>query len=279
MTVVESIIIAIVEGLTEFLPISSTGHMMLTQGVLGVHSTAFTKAFTVMIQFGAILSVLCYYWRRFIPFAIRGVSEPTPREDGLSGLNLYVLMFIGFLPAAVLGFLLDDYIESLLGNLWVVVATLFVGGIAMIYLDKRLVNDKPQRVTPQRALAIGFFQCIAMIPGVSRSMATIFGGMQQGLTRAQAAEFSFFLAIPTMFGATLYKGYKLYPDYGIEIFQDNWQVLLAGNVVAFLVALAAIKYFIGFVSKYGFRAFGYYRIVLAVLFAILMLAGVPLQLD
>lgn len=279
MTVVESIIIAIVEGLTEFLPVSSTGHMMLTQGILGVQSTAFTKAFTVMIQFGAILSVLCYYWRRFLPFGHHGAPESAPREDGLSGLNLYVLMFIGFLPAAVLGFLLDDYIESLLGNLWVVVATLFVGGVAMIYLDKRLANDKPQRVTPMRAVVIGFFQCIAMIPGVSRSMATIFGGMQQGLTRAQAAEFSFFLAIPTMFGATLYKGYKLYSDYGVEIFQDNWRVLLAGNVVAFLVALAAIKYFIGFVSKYGFRAFGYYRIVLAVLFAILMLAGVPLQLD
>lgn len=279
MTVLESIIIAIVEGLTEFLPVSSTGHMMLTQGVLGIHSTAFTKAFTVMIQFGAILSVLLYYWRRFLPCSIQGVAEVETREDGLSGLNLYVLMLVGFLPAAVLGFLLDDYIESLLGNLWVVVATLFIGGLAMIYLDKRLSNAEPQRVTLRRAITIGLFQCIAMIPGVSRSMATIFGGMQQGLTRAQSAEFSFFLAIPTMFGATLYKAYKLYSEYGLEIFRENWQVLLAGNVVAFLVALAAIKYFIGFVSKYGFRAFGYYRIVLAVLFAILMLAGVPLQLD
>lgn len=279
MTILESVIIAIVEGLTEFLPVSSTGHMMLTQGVLGMHSTAFTKAFTVMIQFGAILSVVLYYWKRFLPYSIKGLAEVTPRTDGLSGVNLYILMIIGFLPAAILGFLLDDYIDQLLGNLWVVVVTLFVGGIAMIYLDKHLSNAEPKQVTPKRAFTIGLFQCIAMIPGVSRSMATIFGGMQQGLTRAQAAEFSFFLAIPTMFGATLYKAYKLYKEFGIAIFQDNWQVLLVGNVVAFLVALAAIKYFIGFVSKYGFRAFGYYRIVLALVFSVLMLMGVDLQID
>ncbi len=279
MTILESVIIAIIEGLTEFLPVSSTGHMMLTQGVLGMHSTAFTKAFTVMIQFGAILSVVLYYWKRFLPYSIKGLAEVTPRTDGLSGVNLYILMIIGFLPAAILGFLLDDYIDQLLGNLWVVVVTLFVGGIAMIYLDKHLSNAEPKQVTPKRAFTIGLFQCIAMIPGVSRSMATIFGGMQQGLTRAQAAEFSFFLAIPTMFGATLYKAYKLYKEFGIAIFQDNWQVLLVGNVVAFLVALAAIKYFIGFVSKYGFRAFGYYRIILALVFAVLMLMGVDLQID
>lgn len=279
MTILESVIIAIIEGLTEFLPVSSTGHMMLTQGVLGMHSTAFTKAFTVMIQFGAILSVVLYYWKRFLPYSIKGLAEVTPRTDGLSGVNLYMLMIIGFLPAAILGFLLDDYIDQLLGNLWVVVVTLFVGGIAMIYLDKHLSNAEPKQVTPKRAFTIGLFQCIAMIPGVSRSMATIFGGMQQGLTRAQAAEFSFFLAIPTMFGATLYKAYKLYKEFGIAIFQDNWQVLLVGNVVAFLVALAAIKYFIGFVSKYGFRAFGYYRIILALVFAVLMLMGVDLQID
>lgn len=279
MTILESVIIAIIEGLTEFLPVSSTGHMMLTQGVLGMHSTAFTKAFTVMIQFGAILSVVLYYWKRFLPYSIKGLAEVTPRTDGLSGVNLYILMIIGFLPAAILGFLLDDYIDQLLGNLWVVVVTLFVGGIAMIYLDKHLSNAEPKQVTPKRAFTIGLFQCIAMIPGVSRSMATIFGGMQQGLTRAQAAEFSFFLAIPTMFGATLYKAYKLYKEFGIAIFQDNWQVLLVGNVVAFLVALAAIKYFIGFVSKYGFRAFGYYRIILALVFAVLMLMGIDLQID
>lgn len=278
MTILESIIIAVVEGLTEFLPISSTGHMILTQDILGMQSTAFTKAFTVIIQFGAILSVLLYYWRRFLPYSPKGTSADNPRTDGLAGFKLYILMLVGFLPAAVLGFLFDDYIDQLLGNLWVIVATLFIGGIAMIYLDKRLAQQTDRPVTLKRAFTIGLFQCIAMIPGVSRSMATIFGGMQQGLTRAQAAEFSFFLAIPTMFGATLYKTYKLYKDFGISIFQDNWEVLLIGNIVAFLVALAAIKYFIGFVSKYGFRAFGVYRIILALIFAIILLSKANWQL-
>lgn len=278
MSILETIIIAIVEGLTEFLPISSTGHMMLTQAVLGVESTAFVRAFTVMIQFGAILSVLVYYWRRFLPMPIAGI-KPDERTDGLSGFNLYLLMLIGCLPAAVLGLLLDDYIDALLGNIWLVVVTLFVGGVAMIVLDKRLEPKGEGRVTPVKALMIGFFQCIAMIPGVSRSMATIFGGMQQGLTRRGAAEFSFFLAIPTMLGATLLKGYKLYKEFGWAIYQEHWQELLVGNVVAFVVALLAIKYFIGFVSKYGFRAFGYYRIVLAMVFALLLLSGVPLQID
>lgn len=278
MTVLESIIIAIVEGLTEFLPVSSTGHMLLAQGLMGIKSTPFTKAFTVIIQFGAILSVVLYYWRRFLPFSIKGVGEVVEREDGLSGIALYIRMLLAFIPAAVLGFLFEKHIDKLLGNLWVVVATLFVGGIVMIILDKKLSNDKPAILSPKKAIAIGFFQCLAMIPGVSRSMATIFGGMSQGLTRAQAAEFSFFLAIPTMFGATAYKMLDLYLDFGSTIFSDNWQVLLIGSLVAFAVALAAIKYFIGFVSKYGFVAFGYYRIVLAIVFAALMLLGVPISI-
>lgn len=276
MTVLESIIIAIVEGLTEFLPVSSTGHMLLAQGLMGIKSTPFTKAFTVIIQFGAILSVVLYYWRRFLPFSIKGIAEVAPREDGLSGIALYIRMLLAFIPAAVLGFLFEKHIDKLLGNLWVVVATLFVGGIVMIILDKKLSNDKPAILSPKKAIAIGFFQCLAMIPGVSRSMATIFGGMSQGLTRAQAAEFSFFLAIPTMFGATAYKMLDLYLDFGSTIFSDNWQVLLIGSLVAFAVALAAIKYFIGFVSKYGFVAFGYYRIVLAIVFAALL--GVPISI-
>lgn len=278
MTVLESIIIAIVEGLTEFLPVSSTGHMLLAQGLMGIKSTPFTKAFTVIIQFGAILSVVLYYWRRFLPFSIKGVGEVVEREDGLSGIALYIRMLLAFIPAAVLGFLFEKHIDKLLGNLWVVVATLFVGGIVMIILDKKLSNDKPAILSPKKAIAIGFFQCLAMIPGVSRSMATIFGGMSQGLTRAQAAEFSFFLAIPTMFGATAYKMLDLYLDFGSTIFSDNWQVLLIGSLVAFAVALAAIKYFIGFVSKYGFVAFGYYRIVLAIVFAALMLLDVPISI-
>lgn len=279
MTIFQSIIIAIVEGLTEFLPVSSTGHMMLTQGVLGLESSTYVKAFTVMIQFGAILSVLIYYWKRFIPVTIPGIVEVKDRPDGLAGMNLYILMFIACLPAAILGILLEDYIDQWLGNLWVVVTTLFIGGILMIILDKGFKQDKPVRVSPIKALVVGFFQCIAMVPGVSRSMATIFGGMQQGLTRAQAAEFSFFIAIPTMFGATLLKGYKLYKTFGWDIYLEHWQSLLVGNVVAFVVALFAIKYFIAFVSRYGFKVFGYYRIILAVVFAIMMLSGLPIKLS
>ncbi len=283
MSILESIILAIVEGLTEFLPVSSTGHMILTEGVMQMNSTAYLKAFTVMIQFGAILAVPCLYFWRFIPNELRPKSKRVePKEgtllDGLQGWRLYALMIIGCLPAAVLGLLFNDVIDELLGNLWVVIAMLFVGGVVMILMDKYFTNDKPKLVKNQNAFVIGFYQCIAMIPGVSRSMATIFGGMQQGLTRKQAAEFSFFLALPTMFGATLLKGYKLYKEFGWTIFQENWDTLLVGNVVAFIVALLAIKGFIGYVSRYGFKVFGYYRIVISLVFAVLMLSNLPITL-
>lgn len=277
MTILESIILAIVEGLTEFLPVSSTGHMMLTEGLMGMQSTAYLKAFTVMIQFGTILSVLVYYWRRFIPWGHS--AEVVAERGGLSGWSLYLLMLVGCLPAAVLGLLLNEVVDTLLGNLWVVVVMLFVGGCLMIYVDKLFEHNTATRVTPKRALIIGLYQCIAMIPGTSRSMATICGGMQQGLTRTQAAEFSFFLAIPTMFGATLLQAYKLYKDSGWAVYEEHWQTLLIGNVVGFVVALLAIKYFIGFVGRYGFKAFGYYRIALAIVFALLMLLGVPIGLE
>lgn len=277
MTLLESVILAIVEGLTEFLPVSSTGHMILAEGALGMESTAYLKAFTVMIQFGAILSVLVYYFRRFLPFPLFGI-QPDPTTS-LGGWRLYGLMLLGCLPAAVLGGLLNDYIDALLGSTWVVVAMLFFGGVAMIYLDSYFGEGKGKRLAPKNALVIGFFQCLAMVPGVSRSMATIFGGMQQGLSRREAAEFSFFLAIPTMLGATLLKGYKLYKELGVEVFQDNWQTLLVGNVVAFLVALLAIRYFIGFVTKFGFKAFGYYRILLSVGIAVALLLGANLSLS
>ncbi len=283
MSILESIILAIVEGLTEFLPVSSTGHMILTEGVMQMQSTEYLKAFTVMIQFGAILAVPCLYFWRFIPNDLRPKSKRDEQTanvklDGLQGWRLYLLMIIGCLPAAVLGLLFNDQIDELLGNLWVVVAMLFLGGIVMVLMDRYFTNDKPKQVKETNAFIIGFYQCIAMIPGVSRSMATIFGGMQQGLTRKQAAEFSFFLALPTMFGATLLKGYKLYKEFGLTIFEENWDTLLVGNVVAFIVALIAIKGFIGYVSKYGFKVFGYYRIVLALVFAGLMLGNVPIAL-
>ena len=277
MTILESIILAIVEGLTEFLPVSSTGHMILTEGILGMESTAYLKAFTVMIQFGAILSVVVYYFRRFLPFPILGL-KPDPTTS-LGGWCLYGLMIVGCIPAAILGALFNETIDTLLGSTWVVLAMLFLGGILMIYFDRIFTNKTERPVQVKNAFIIGLFQCLAMIPGVSRSMATIFGGMQQGLTRRQAAEFSFFLAVPTMFGATLLKGYKLYKELGVAVFQENWQTLLIGNVVAFFVALLAIKFFIEFVTKYGFRVFGYYRILLSVGVAIALLLGANISLS
>ena len=277
MTILQSLILAIVEGLTEFLPVSSTGHMILTEGILGMESTPYLKAFTVMIQFGAILSVLVYYFRRFLPFPMFGLKPDS--SASLGGWSLYGLMILGCIPAAVLGLLLNDYIDTLLGSTWVVLVMLFLGGILMLYIDRLFPEHGERQLKPKNALIIGLFQCLAMIPGVSRSMATIVGGMHQGLTRRQAAEFSFFLAIPTMAGATLLKGYKLYKELGVEVFRDNWDTLLVGNVVAFLVALLAIKFFIGFVSKYGFRFFGYYRIALALIVALALLLGADLSLS
>ena len=277
MTILQSIILAIIEGLTEFLPVSSTGHMILTEGLLGMESTPYLKAFTVMIQFGAILSVLVYYFRRFLPFPILGIKPD--ETTSLGGWRLYILMVVGCIPAALLGGLFNDYIDSLLGSTWVVVTMLFLGGILMLFFDQLFGKEGEKPIQIKNAFIIGLFQCLAMIPGVSRSMATIFGGMQQGLSRRQAAEFSFFLAIPTMFGATLLKGYKLYKELGLSIFQENWQTLLIGNVVAFFVALLAIRYFIDFVSKYGFRAFGYYRIILSIGIALALLFGANISLS
>ena len=278
MSILQSIILALVEGLTEFLPVSSTGHMILTEGILGMENSDYLKAFTVMIQFGAILSVVVYYFRRFLPFPILGL-KPDPTTS-LGGWRLYLLMIVGCVPAAVLGALFNDKIDLLLGSTWVVLTMLFLGGILMIYFDRIFTHQRERTMTMKNAFVVGLFQCLAMVPGVSRSMATIFGGMQQGLTRRQAAEYSFFLAVPTMFGATLLKAYKLYKDPAMSrVFEANWHTLLIGNVVAFVVALAAIKFFIDFVTKYGFRAFGYYRIILSVALAIALLCGANISLQ
>lgn len=274
MTLLESVILAVVEGLTEFLPVSSTGHMILTEGLLGMESTPYLRAFIVMIQFGAILSVVVLYWKRFFNFRKPSAGERDSRYAGLTGWNLYLLMIIGLIPAAVMGLLFESYIDRLLGSMWVTVAMLFVGGVFMLFMDTFFIQEKKPVVTPKKALIVGFFQCIAMIPGVSRSMATIVGGMQQRLTRKQAAEFSFFLAVPTMFGATVLKGYKLYKEFGIQIFYDNMLTLITGNVVAFIVAMFAIKFFIGYVTRKGFKIFGYYRIVISLLFMMLLLTRV-----
>lgn len=269
MSILEAIIIAIVEGLTEFLPVSSTGHMIITQGVLGIKSDEFVKAFTIIIQFGAILSVLVLYWKRFF-----------------QSIEFYLKLLAGFIPAAVLGLLFSDYIDDLLENVYVVAVMLVLGGVVMLFVDKwfNKPDENKKGVTYKNAFIIGLFQCIAMIPGVSRSMATIVGGMTQKLTRKAAAEFSFFLAVPTMAAATGYKVLKLVlskdPDAGMFDFSllvDNAMVLIVGNVVAFIVALAAIKFFIGFVTKYGFKLFGWYRIVVGILILVLLAAGVHLE--
>ena len=280
LTLIETIIIAIVEGLTEFLPVSSTGHMVITQGLLGVESTEFVKAFTFIIQFGAILSVVVLYWKRF--FQLNRTPAPadaTPLRRFLHRYDFYWKLLVAFIPAAVLGLLFSDAIDAMLESVTVVAVMLILGGIFMLFCDRIWGNgseDTP--LTEKRAFMIGLFQCISMIPGVSRSMATIVGGMAQKLTRRAAAEFSFFLAVPTMFAATLFKMLKLFMDGGTEILVNNLSVLIIGNVVAFIVALLAIKFFISFVTKYGFKAFGWYRIVVGLVILGLMGMGYTLEL-
>ena len=282
LTTFETIIIAIVEGLTEFLPVSSTGHMIITQNILGVESTEFVKAFTVIIQFGAILSVVCLYWKRFFRL------NHTPAPAGASALKCFLHKFdfywkllVAFIPAAILGFLFSDKIDEMLESVAIVAVMLVIGGIFMLFCDKIFSKGSEDTVlTEKKAFNIGLFQCIAMIPGVSRSMATIVGGMAQKMTRKNAAEFSFFLAVPTMFAATAYKLLKLLTsENGMQVLQDNLLTLIAGNVVAFIVALLAIKFFISFVTKYGFKAFGYYRIIVGGIIIVLMLLGYNLEIS
>lgn len=276
--IIETIIIAIVEGLTEFLPVSSTGHMIITQHLLGVESTEFVKAFLVIIQFGAILSVLCLYWKRF--FVLTPSTGTSLLKRWFHSLDFYVKLLVAFLPAAILGLLFSDKIDELLESVNVVATMLVVGGIFMLFTDKLFANNTQETpVTHKRAFIIGLFQCIAMIPGVSRSMATIVGGMTQKLTRKDAAEFSFFLAVPTMFAATCYKLLKLLlSSDGITILQNNATALIIGNIVAFVVALLAIKFFIQFVTKYGFTAFGWYRIIVGGVILLLSFLGYNLEI-
>lgn len=280
LTMFETIVIAIVEGLTEFLPVSSTGHMIIAQNVLGVESTEFVKAFTFIIQFGAILSVVILYWKRFFRL------NRTPAPEGASFVrrllhkyDFYWKLLVAFIPAAVLGLLCSDAIDAMLESVTVVAVMLIVGGVFMLFCDRVFNKGSEQtELTEKRAFLIGLFQCISMIPGVSRSMATIVGGMAQRLTRKAAAEFSFFLAVPTMFAATVYKLAKLFMEGGTEILRENLAALIVGNVVAFIVALLAIKFFIAFVTKYGFKAFGWYRIIVGAVILILLLSGHELTL-
>lgn len=255
MNYIEAIILAIIEGVTEYLPISSTGHMIIASSFMKIASDDFTKLFTIVIQLGAILSVVVLYWKRFF-----------------QSLDFYYKLLVAFIPAVVLGLLLNDVIDELLESPVVVAITLILGGFILIKVDDWFkANEVYDEANPEAhtkisyatALKIGFFQCLAMIPGTSRSGASIVGGMTQKLNRKTAAEFSFFLAVPTMFGATAKKLYDYYKA-GFELSSDQINYLIIGNVLAFLVALIAIKSFIDYLSKKGFKLFGYYRIVLGI---------------
>ncbi len=281
---IETIIIAIVEGLTEFLPVSSTGHMIIAQNLLGLtpdalseSDKAFVHAFTFIIQFGAILSVVCLYWKRFFQLD----NSPAPAGSNAfqrlkHRFNFYWLLIVGVVPAVVIGLLAkkSGLLDWLLDSVEVVAVMLVVGGIFMLYCDK-LFNkgSEATKLNEKKAFNIGLYQCISVIPGVSRSMATIVGGMTQGLTRRRAAEFSFFLAVPTMAGATLLDLLDLLKDDASWATPHNITMLLLGCVVAFVVALLAMKWFVDFLSKYGFKAFGIYRIIVGGIIIVMLLTG------
>ncbi len=259
METIEVIVLAIIEGLTEFLPVSSTGHMILASSVMGIQENEFVKMFTVAIQFGAILSVIVLYYKRF-----------------LKSIEFYIRLFIAFLPAAVIGLLFNDYIDMLLESPMTVAITLLLGGVFLLFVDNLFTANKSSEPNRMQSFWIGCFQVIAMIPGVSRSAATIVGGLAQGFERKTAAEFSFFLAVPTMFAATVYKMYKFHDDFGFR--EEHLKPLLLGNLLAFVVAMLAIKGFIGYLNKHGFRIFGWYRIVLGGAILLLMAFGYDLQM-
>lgn len=260
MTVTESIIIAIVEGITEFIPISSTGHMIIAEKLLHLADNDFLKVFTVAIQLGAILAVVVLYFKKFFDF---------------SRWQFYLKLMIAVLPALIIGFLLSKKIDALLDSALTVAITMLLGGIVLVFIDKAfkrpVIRDEKQ-VSYTRGFVIGIWQCIAMIPGVSRSAASIIGGMQQKLTRSAAAEFSFFLAVPTMLAATGYKLYKHIKEHG-SFSSEEIKLLSIGNVVAFVVALLAIKFFISFLKKHGFKVWGVYRIIVGIALLVLIYSG------
>ncbi|MEM0541774.1 undecaprenyl-diphosphate phosphatase [Flavobacterium sp. j3] len=250
MDYIQAIILAIIEGITEFLPVSSTGHMIIASSFFGIAQDDFTKLFTIVIQLGTILSVVVLYFKRFF-----------------QTIDFYFKLLIGFIPAVVLGLLLSDFIDGLLENPITVAITLIIGGVVLLKVDGWFTPKEETQVVNEisyaTAFKIGMFQCLAMIPGVSRSGASIIGGMSQKLSRTTAAEFSFFLAVPTMLGATVKKCYDYYKA-GFVLSDEQVNLLIIGNVVGFIVAMLAIKSFIGYLSKHGFKMFGYYRIIAGV---------------
>ena len=274
MDLIQTIIIAIGEGLTEFLPVSSAGHMIITQNLLGVQQgDPFVHAFTFIIQFGAILSVVCLYWKHF--FQMRNEQEFQDK------MQFYWRLIIGVLPAVVIGLAAkkSGLLDWLLDSVLVVAIMLVVGGIFMLFCD-RIFNkgSEDNNVSVKRAFIIGCWQCLSVIPGTSRSMATIVGGMQQKLTRKNAAEFSFFLAVPTMAGATLLDLLDMFKEGTSWATSNNIMLLIVGCVIAFVVAMLAMKWFVGFLTKYGFKFFGWYRIVIGAIILILLLTGHSLSM-
>lgn len=263
MTIIQAIILAIIEGITEFLPVSSTGHMIIGSTIMGIQQDEFVKLFTVAIQFGTILSVVVLYWKRFF-----------------QSFDFYLKLLAGFIPAVIAGLFFKDYIDLLLENVVVVGVMLFLGGIVFLFIDRLAPSAEEgaqQPMSYKQAATIGGWQCLAMVPGVSRSAATIIGGMTQGFTRKNAAEFSFFLAVPTMFAATVKSIYDYVKDGG-AFTNEHLQLFAIGNVVAFIVAIIAIRSFISYLTKSGFKAFGWYRIVVGGVIIALHLAGVSMQM-
>lgn len=271
MNLIHAIVLAIIEGLTEFLPVSSTGHMIIGSSIMGIASDSFTKTFTVAIQFGAILSVVVLYWKKFLP----------EQNDWTSMVRFYRKLVVAFIPAMVAGLFLKNYIDLLLENVIVVACALLAGGLLFLFLDNWFKAAEERGAHEVKsdgsAFKIGCFQVLAMVPGVSRSAATIIGGLTQGLNKKAAAEFSFFLAVPTMFAATVKNLYDFYKE-GNGFQPGQVQLLLIGNAVAFVVALLAIRTFINYLTKHGFRIFGYYRIILGLALLLLYWMGIPLQM-
>lgn len=271
MSFFQAIILAIIEGLTEFLPVSSTGHMIIGSSVMGIAELPFTKLFTVAIQFGAVLSVVVLYIKRFLPIG----------KDKKTLIDFYKKLLIAFIPAVLAGLIFKKFIDRMLENVVVVAFALLIGGVIFLLLDKwfKKVEEKGESKLPtdSQALKIGVFQVLAMIPGVSRSAATIIGGLSQGLNKKTAAEFSFFLAVPTMFAATVKDLFDFYKDGG-GIKQEEILLLIIGNAVAFIVAMLAIRSFVSYLTKHGFKIFGYYRISIGTIILVLYALGYNLKM-
>ena len=284
MTLIQTIIISIVEGLTEFLPVSSTGHMIITQHLLGVsQGSPFVHAFTFIIQFGAILSVVCLYWKRF--FHIDRTPVPADVENPflrfIHPLRFYWLLFVGVLPAVVIGLAAkkSGLLDWLLDSIWAVAIMLVVGGLFMLFCDKIFNKGREEnKVNEKRAFNIGLWQCLSVIPGTSRSMSTIVGGLANGLTRKRAAEYSFFLAVPTMAGATLLDLLDILKEDATWVNTHDLLMLAVGCVVSFVVALLAMKWFVSFLTKYGFKVFGWYRIIIGIIIIVMLLSGMSLNM-